>query len=590
MYTQCPQCLTYFQVTPEHLRIAQGNVRCGQCRNVFSALGNLTEEPPKTAYQDNDAELEDEIFIDEDELEEYGEEFVENYEEPIDEEEYPETYGEEELPEEYEEEFYIVEEEAEQEHLQQPPAAEQPLDLEKTIVGSSPGADQHANRHNLRPQVPSANINSKLSEAIATIERLKQSYTNLSIRKLEQPHTPVAGFTENSADTPAPMPAAPRQVTPERNQPSPPAAATFEVEEPPSSAEIFSPFIEKREEPPKIQPTPQPPRPSDVAIEHYPDDDGVDYEEALSALNELKILEEEEASDDEAVNNDFAEKITLEELPMAPLFDEPPSPAARHDFPQDTPLHIDNELRGREGENHHQQAAPEERKKAALVKIKSLRRTPSESKGKAAKPAAPPPPPTADLATQPPATNAATNLPAIPKQLLEDFHPGHGHVVQPNRLNALWAVGSLTFMLMFLIQTVYFKHNDLAHISTIRPWIETFCGYLSCSLNLPSDVKQLELVSQDIRSHPKVKSALLVTTTIINNARFAQAYPGLQITFTDLNGQRVAMRRFAPNEYLPPDVVQADGMPPNTPIQVELELMDPGSNAVNFEFDFIPLS
>ena len=134
MYTQCPQCLTYFQVTPEHLRIAQGNVRCGQCRNVFSALGNLTEEPPKTAYQDNDAELEDEIFIDEDELEEYGEEFVENYEEPIDEEEYPETYGEEELPEEYEEEFYIVEEEAEQEHLQQPPAAEQPLDLEKAFT------------------------------------------------------------------------------------------------------------------------------------------------------------------------------------------------------------------------------------------------------------------------------------------------------------------------------------------------------------------------------------------------------------------------------------------------------------------------
>ena len=49
MYTQCPQCMTYFQVTAEHLKIAQGNVRCGHCRNVFSALGNLTEHLPETS-------------------------------------------------------------------------------------------------------------------------------------------------------------------------------------------------------------------------------------------------------------------------------------------------------------------------------------------------------------------------------------------------------------------------------------------------------------------------------------------------------------------------------------------------------------
>lgn len=47
MYTQCPKCLTYFQVTADHLKVAQGNVRCGQCSNVFSALGNLSEKPPQ---------------------------------------------------------------------------------------------------------------------------------------------------------------------------------------------------------------------------------------------------------------------------------------------------------------------------------------------------------------------------------------------------------------------------------------------------------------------------------------------------------------------------------------------------------------
>ena len=55
MYTQCPKCLTYFQVTAEHLKVAQGNVRCGQCSNVFSALGNLSESPPQQTSTEKNA-------------------------------------------------------------------------------------------------------------------------------------------------------------------------------------------------------------------------------------------------------------------------------------------------------------------------------------------------------------------------------------------------------------------------------------------------------------------------------------------------------------------------------------------------------
>lgn len=610
MYTQCPQCLTYFQVTPEHLRIAQGNVRCGQCRNVFSALGNLTEEPPKTAFEDNDAELEDEIFIDEEDLEGYGEQLVEEYEQSISEDQRAEEYTDE-FPDEYEEEFYIVEEETEEEPVSNAPAAnaKQPVDMEKTMVGkamagktmagktmagktmagSAQGAPQHATRHNLRPQTQSANVNSKLSEAIATIERLKQSYSNLSIRNLEQNNIDadmgqVASKKMNSQPTPAQK---------EKERPSIPADTQTDAEGPPSSAEIFSPFIEKRSEPPKAKAKSNPPtRSADIAIEHYPDDDGVDYEEALNALNELKILEEEEAVV-EAAGGTSTESVSLDDLPVSPLFKEPavskgnktlstPSSAVRA---ENRPL---EDKKARQLEAKKPAAGRKAKRKRADVKVKSLDRKKNANHAHA-KPK-----------PQGPATEDSTNssdlsqsesqvkyLPAIPKQLLDDFHQTHGH---SNRLNSLWGMASLLLMAIFLVQTVYFKHNDLAQISRLRPWVETFCGYMSCRVGLPSDVKQLELVSQDIRSHPKVKNALLVTTTIINNARFAQAYPGLQITFTDLNGQRIAMRRFTPSEYLPNDVVQAEGMPPNTPIQVELEMMDPGSNAVNFEFDFISLN
>ena len=50
MLTQCPHCLTLFRVGPEHLRAAEGIVRCSRCNQVFNALESLQEAPsPFTA-------------------------------------------------------------------------------------------------------------------------------------------------------------------------------------------------------------------------------------------------------------------------------------------------------------------------------------------------------------------------------------------------------------------------------------------------------------------------------------------------------------------------------------------------------------
>lgn len=46
MYTHCPECSTYFRITAEQLRAAQGKVRCSNCETVFSALETLEETLP----------------------------------------------------------------------------------------------------------------------------------------------------------------------------------------------------------------------------------------------------------------------------------------------------------------------------------------------------------------------------------------------------------------------------------------------------------------------------------------------------------------------------------------------------------------
>ena len=82
----------------------------------------------------------------------------------------------------------------------------------------------------------------------------------------------------------------------------------------------------------------------------------------------------------------------------------------------------------------------------------------------------------------------------------------------------------------------------------------------------------------------------MVKVTLINRAKYPQAYPGLEIAFMDMNSQLVAMRRFLPADYLASSVNIDAGIPANTPIEVELQLVDPGSKAINFEFNMFRAS
>lgn len=49
MYTQCTQCGTVFRVNGQQLKMAQGQVRCGECATVFNALESLVDEWPDLA-------------------------------------------------------------------------------------------------------------------------------------------------------------------------------------------------------------------------------------------------------------------------------------------------------------------------------------------------------------------------------------------------------------------------------------------------------------------------------------------------------------------------------------------------------------
>lgn len=48
LYTRCPHCETTFRVTTQQLQASGGQVRCGQCKQVFDAFATLTAQAPQS--------------------------------------------------------------------------------------------------------------------------------------------------------------------------------------------------------------------------------------------------------------------------------------------------------------------------------------------------------------------------------------------------------------------------------------------------------------------------------------------------------------------------------------------------------------
>ncbi len=170
----------------------------------------------------------------------------------------------------------------------------------------------------------------------------------------------------------------------------------------------------------------------------------------------------------------------------------------------------------------------------------------------------------------------------VPDVILDELQAAKARHLKPP--STRWAVGSVVLMLVFVLQAVYFSRDSLARNPSYRPLLTSACNVLGCEINIEFDTRLIDIIGRDVRSHPSSKKALIAGTTLINNASYAQPYPLLTLTFSDITGTRLAQRRFTPREYLRSGTDVKAGMPSEIPVQVELHLVDPGKAAVNFEF------
>ena len=150
-----------------------------------------------------------------------------------------------------------------------------------------------------------------------------------------------------------------------------------------------------------------------------------------------------------------------------------------------------------------------------------------------------------------------------------------------------WHVAVLLLLLALFAQWAWLERVRLLSNPTVLAMAERACATLRCRVPAVRDERRIALLARDVRPHPSVPNALVISATLANQAPFAQPYPVVEITLADPNETRIAMRRFRPEEYVADGDALARGLAPGANAAISFEVEDPGKNAVAFEFEFL---
>lgn len=126
-----------------------------------------------------------------------------------------------------------------------------------------------------------------------------------------------------------------------------------------------------------------------------------------------------------------------------------------------------------------------------------------------------------------------------PPEFLKPAEPA----LRPRRHWFVWLLVP-ALALVLLLQIGVADRERLAADPVWRPRIERLCSLLGCELPPWREPSAFHLSSREVRPHPTVAGALLISITFRNDARFAQPWPLLELSLANLEGQPLGLRRF----------------------------------------------
>lgn len=150
----------------------------------------------------------------------------------------------------------------------------------------------------------------------------------------------------------------------------------------------------------------------------------------------------------------------------------------------------------------------------------------------------------------------------------------------------LWPLGILILLSLILVQWIYFDRFQLIKNPEKQNVVLSLCRILPCETSQFKNLQQFKLIERNIFTHPTQPNALLISGSFVNEAPFTQAPPSLKVSLFNISGEVTAQRLFSSNEYSA-NTLELDSIAPGERIHFQLEIIDPNTVTITYEFEFI---
>lgn len=144
---------------------------------------------------------------------------------------------------------------------------------------------------------------------------------------------------------------------------------------------------------------------------------------------------------------------------------------------------------------------------------------------------------------------------------------------------AVAGLGVLLAMQMLLAQ-----RDALAATARWRPLVSGLCSVLQCDVPAWREPAAFTMIQRSVQPKPGMPGVLHVNASFRNDARWAQPWPVVVLSLSDMDGRQVGLRAFRPGEYR--NNREGGYIAPGQSATIQLDVIEPARQVVAFTFDF----
>lgn len=181
---------------------------------------------------------------------------------------------------------------------------------------------------------------------------------------------------------------------------------------------------------------------------------------------------------------------------------------------------------------------------------------------------------------QPGSAGESDALPAGPAAAATELEP---RLHEEPRRSWPWTIGALLGLAILAGQFTLYLRTEIATLyPDAKPALIALCEVVGCDLPLPAKAELVGIENSDLHPDTAGGGRLGMSALLKNRAPFAQEYPHLELTLTDVADQALVRRVLAPADYLPPKTDRTAGIAAGGEVAVNLTVDATGVPAAGY--------